>query len=450
MRDNPPPQPNANGPALLRIALYFLIIMAPLALAAILNTDSGGPFIFNVGLAFPLVGFAIIAMQPVLAARLKWAERPFGQDMVYRFHMSMAILAGVLILLHPLTLAAGGLGGRLIYGVDVSWLVWLGRAGLVALLAQIVISAFRMRLHVEFQRWLKVHNVLALTVFIGGFVHSLLIGPDIQTPAVRAAWVLLFLAGFVGYAYNRIGRWLYNRARPYEVIDVKQEVHNVWTVKMRPADGREIYNYVPGQFHFIIFYRDRGLPTEEHHWTISSSPTEKGFVQSSIKESGDFTKTIGQTRVGDKAGVQGAYGRFSYVLHPEEKELVFISGGIGITPFRAMLRHMADTGAQKDILLIFGNRTERDIAFREELDEISKGGAPRLKVIHVLEHPEPSWKGETGRLNPDRIRALIGPDLKAKAFYVCAPPVLADMAINTLKGAGVDPDRIHEERFWFI
>ncbi|HIE26514.1 TPA: hypothetical protein EYP66_04440 [Candidatus Poribacteria bacterium] len=74
--------------------------------------------------------------------------------------------------------------------------------------------------------------------------------------------------------------------------------------------GRSNLPLLPGQFHFIKLYREGGLPVEEHPFTISSSPTEKGFVSSTIKESGDFTATIGQTKPGDTASVQGPYGRF--------------------------------------------------------------------------------------------------------------------------------------------
>jgi len=204
---------------------------------------------------------------------------------------------------------------------------------------------------------------------------------------------------------------------------------------------------LPGQFHFIKLYRGTGLPVEEHPFTISSSPTEDGFVSSTIKESGDFTATIGKTKPGDTAIIQGAYGRFSYVLHPEEQELVFIAGGVGITPLMSMLRHMRDTRTDKDVLLLYGNKTENDIVFRGELSEIEAGGYPHLKVVHILSQAGDEWRGETGFVDKEKIERLCNGGLGTKAFYVCGPPIMMDKVIRTLRTLGIPNRRIHHERF---
>ena len=205
----------------------------------------------------------------------------------------------------------------------------------------------------------------------------------------------------------------------------------------------------PGQFHFLTFRRDPILPVEEHHWTISSSPTEPGFVSSTIKESGDFTATIGKTKTGDTALVYAPFGRFSYLLHSDERDFVFIAGGIGITPLMSMLRHMRDTQAGARVLLLYANRCEEDIVFREELAEIERGEHPRLKVIHVLTEAGNGWQGEKGRLDHERLERHCRIDLDAKAFYICAPAALTKSVILFLKNRGVKDGRIHFEYFSF-
>ena len=215
----------------------------------------------------------------------------------------------------------------------------------------------------------------------------------------------------------------------------------------RAAGGRASLRFSAGAIHFLTFQRAPHLPVEEHHWTISSSPTADGVLASTIKESGDFTASIGKTKVGDTALVYGPFGRFSYALHPEERDLVFIAGGIGITPLMSMLRHIRDTHAKVKVTLLYANKSERDIAFRDELAAMERAAGPGIKVVHVLNKPGDEWKGESGHLDGEKIKRHCGPELRGKAFYVCAPPGLMDQTIAFLRGAGVPPAQIHYERF---
>ena len=77
--------------------------------------------------------------------------------------------------------------------------------------------------------------------------------------------------------------------------------------------------------------------------------------------------------------VHAPFGRFSYLVHPEAKDLVFIAGGIGITPLMSNLRHMHDTGADRRVLLLYSNKSEADIVFKEELDGMAGGEKPNCK-----------------------------------------------------------------------
>lgn len=113
-----------------------------------------------------------------------------------------------------------------------------------------------------------------------------------------------------------------------------------------------------------------GLVGEPHPFTISSSSSAE-WLSVSIKTVGDFTEKIGTTKPGDYALIDAPYGRFSFLEFPAQKYL-FIAGGIGITPFMSMLRFICDNRISREVLLLWGNRTERDIAFQDELDEMEE------------------------------------------------------------------------------
>ncbi|MBI2806698.1 MAG: ferric reductase-like transmembrane domain-containing protein [Planctomycetes bacterium] len=432
--------------AVARIALYIFLLLAPLSMAAVFGPGGHG-FLGELGRSFALLAFTIVTMQFVLSARLSWIERPFGLDMLFRFHKAMAVFATVLLLLHPVLLAAGGAGWALLIGFDVPWHIWLGRLVLLVLLTLVGISWFRLALCLEYERWRRWHNALAVLLLALGFVHSWNAGRDPTAGPLRFLWPGLVGAAALAYLYHRVVRpfWLWRH--PYRVVEVIQETPEVWTIKLRPPEGRRLGDYLPGQFCFLTLKRGRGLPTEEHHWTISSSPTEQGFITFTIKESGDFTATIGQTRPGDTAAVLGPYGRFSYVLHPEEGDLIFIAGGIGITPLMSMLRHMRDTRADRCVLLIYANTTQSDIAFRDELAAIEAGASPRLQVIHILSRPEAGWAGETGRLDRAKVERLCGKDVADKAYYVCGPPAMMTAVLAILQELGAAQSAVQVERF---
>ncbi len=383
-------------------------------------------------------------MQPVLVARIKWIERPFGMDILSRFHRSMGIFVTVMMASHPVLMEFGG--GQVL-AFDQPWYIWLGRAGLTLLLIHTLISVYSKRVGLTFEQWRRIHYVLAPLVIILVFVHSWETGDDLKLPQVQILWVILLAAAASAYVYHKIIVPARLRRSPYRVVDVQPEAEKVWTVKLAPSEGESLYEYQPGQFHFITFYRGGNLPVEEHHWTISSSPTQKGFISSTIKESGDFTATIGRTKSGDTAAVQGPFGRFCYTLHPAEKDFVFIAGGIGITPLMSMLRHMRDTKAGVDVLLLYANRTEKDIVFRDELAAIEAGDAPRLKVVHTLSDPDSGWGGEKGYVDREKIQRFVSGNLSEKAFYVCGPPAMNTKTIETLLALGVPWAHIHTEIF---
>lgn len=411
---------------------------------AALRIHSPNLLVYEIARSFGLAGFVILALQPVLVARLKWIERPFGMDMLSRFHKSMGIFVTAIMVSHPILME---LGGGQVAGLSQPWYIWVGRTSLVLLLVHTLISVYSNRVGLTFEQWRRIHYVLAPLIIVLVFVHGMEAGDDLKLLALQVFWAGLLAAAAGAYIYHKIIIPTRLRHSPYRVVDVQPEAPKVWTVKLAPPEGENLYSYQPGQFHFITFNRGRDLPVEEHHWTISSSPTQKGFVSSTIKESGDFTATIGLTKIGDTALVQGPFGRFSYTLYPKEKDFVFIAGGIGMTPLMSMLRHMRDTKAEVDVLLLYANRTEKDIVFREELAAIEAGEAPRLKVVHILSEPEPGWNGETRYVDREKIARYLSDNMSEKAFYVCGPPAMNTKVIETLLAMGVPYPCIHTEVF---
>jgi len=429
------------------IILYLLLIIFPVLAAALWGARVGHTLLWEMGRNCALMGFLLLALQAVLAARFQVLERSFGFDVLIRFHKHMGVVAVVLLVSHPLLLALGGGGVRLLIRLGAPWTIMVARLGLLLLIVNVLFSVFSERMRLKFERWRLMHDLLAPAILVLGFLHSRRIGGDLRIPVLRWYWTIIFVLFLAVFVYHRWVRpWRLSR-RPWKVSEVTKEVGRVWSVKLVPPEGQRVFDYLPGQFQFITFHRGRGLPVEEHHWTISSSPARRESVTSTIKELGDFTATIGQTKSGDTATVHAPFGRFSYLLRPGEKDLVFIAGGIGITPLIGMLRHMRDTRADLSVLLIYANRSEGEIAFRQEIDQMAGGERPRLSVVHLLSKPGDGWSGEKGRLDREKLQRYCQARFQERTFYLCGPPPMIAAVVSALKELGVDDGRIETEIF---
>ena len=428
----------------LRVAAYVLLAALPLSVSLLVRLRSLEFSLTEAGKAAAMLGFGIVAMQFVLAARLIWPERPFGLDRVYRFHRGMALVAALLLLSHPVLLAFGDHGTELLTDLRAPWYIWAGKLALLAALGMGPVAVWRGAFRLAFDRWRLLHGFAAAVVLVGGMGHALNAAHDLEDRTIRAGLFAVAAIGILAYGRYRQSPTVSGGPPNYRVEAVERETPSTWTVSLRRLPKARHEAGLPGQFRFVALDIP-GVGDEDHPFTAASDPPQ-GPLCFTVKESGDFTRHVGRVEPGGRACVSPAFGRFSYVLHPDEGSLVLIAAGIGITPLMSMVRHMRSTGADRDVLLLYGNRTEEDIVFRQELAEIEAGGVPRLRVIHILSRPPESWWGEMGRVDREKIERLCG-DIAGKAFYVCGPPSMMRDTLRALRSLGVARSRLHYEYF---
>jgi len=229
------------------------------------------------------------------------------------------------------------------------------------------------------------------------------------------------------------------------VTTIERLNHNVWTVGLTGPPGGA-FRHLPGQFAFLKLH-GKGVPAEEHPFTISSAPSPNGrHIRFTIKASGDFTARIGEFHAGDWATVDGPYGLFSHLVRaPTSGPLVMIAGGIGITPILSMLRHMAATGDDRPVTLIWGNRRAEDIVYRQELDALLAGRV-NLRVHHILSEQE-GWGGPAGLVDAPLLQRVLSAEELRRQVFLCGPPVMMTLVRRALRSLGVARRRIHTERF---
>lgn len=419
------------------ISLYIALAILPLGLAIVVTPASDDPLAVDMGLAAGLVGFSLLAIQVALGSRIGLLDRIFGLDVVILFHRGMGIFATLLLLSHPVLIAIGT-GHAKLFGLRTSWQVDMGKAALVLLAMGVVFALWFRRFRVDYNMWRLFHKLMVVVLLLG-FIHSILIGPDLSNRFMATYWTAVFAIALLLFLWQNIGVQLFT-ARAMTVTAVTKETHDTLTVEMKPRKG-PLFSYRPGQFMFLTFSA-AGLPNEEHPFTISSSPSDRDAITATIKQSGDFTSRINSIKPGDAAYVQGPFGLFGRAIC-DAPTLVFIAGGVGITPFHSMINWMRDTGDTRTVTLICGSRTEEDIIFRKELRSLSAS----MTVHHVLSRPQPGWTGMKGHIDADIIKVCSADSLLTADFYVCGPQAMMNDTITAIRSLGVPYNRIYMERF---
>lgn len=202
-----------------------------------------------------------------------------------------------------------------------------------------------------------------------------------------------------------------------KIKEIIPRTYNVKSFRLEVADN---IDYQAGQFLCASLKTEKEC---KRYLSISSSPTEKGYIEFTKKiTQSDFSKALNNSKPGDSLIVQYPSGNFT--LKDEYKKIAFLSGGIGITPIRSIAKFAVDKKLDTDMVLVYANRSIRDIVFKEDFDIMQKQH-PGLKVAHVLCEAAPGFKCVVGLINARVIKNEI-PDYTQRKFYVCGPPAMVE------------------------
>jgi ferredoxin-NADP reductase len=202
-----------------------------------------------------------------------------------------------------------------------------------------------------------------------------------------------------------------------KVIEVIRRTPNVKSARVATEAKAD---FQAGQFLRVALGPGAGL---SRYLSISNSPTEPGYLEFTKKlTASEFSQALDSLKPGDALKVTYPFGKF--VLDEAAEKIAFISGGIGITPIRSIVKYAVDKGLATDIALLYANRTFADIAFRADLEQMQKRHS-RLKVVHVLGEAAPGFDCRVGRIDGAVIKREIA-DYRERKFYLCGPPQMVE------------------------
>jgi predicted ferric reductase len=435
------------GPILRAIAwamLYVALISFPL-FVLLVGPASGRPDLWwDFSMALGYAGMGVMGLQFVLTARFRRATAPFGMDVIYYFHRWMAVAGIGMVLAHFAILrfryvdALGAINPLL-----APWYMTAGRLALLLFGVVIVTSLWRKQLRLEYDRWRVLHSVISVIAVILTVVH--VEGAGYFT---AAAWkrnmVVAYALGWLAVVtYIRIYKPWRLLSSPHVVTGVTPQRGNAWTLTVRP-EGHGGIRFSPGQFAWLSIGRSP-FRAREHPFSFAGSAMDTEQLSFTIKELGDFTGTIGDTRVGERVYVDGPHGVFTVDRHPLAPGFVFVAGGVGIAPIMSMMRTLADRNDPRPLYLIYANDRWDEVIFRDEVAALAE--RDNVHVTHVLLNPPADWSGETGFVTEEILRRALPAEAVSYTCFLCGPRPMSTAVQIALRAIGVPLRRIHFELF---
>jgi ferredoxin-NADP reductase/Na+-translocating ferredoxin:NAD+ oxidoreductase RnfD subunit len=214
-------------------------------------------------------------------------------------------------------------------------------------------------------------------------------------------------------------------------------------------DGDPRFSFKPGQYlEWTLPHARSDSRGNRRFLTVSSSPADRE-VKIGVKfyrRSSTFKRRLLGLKPGDRIAAGHLAGDFVLPKN-RRKKMAFVAGGIGVTPFVSMIRHMLDTGDRRDVVVLYGNWREEDIAYRPLLQEASERMG--IRTVHALSATDSvphDWEGRVGFIDADLIREEV-PDYLERTFYVSGPQVMVAAAKKAIVGLGVKSGRIRTDYF---
>jgi len=190
---------------------------------------------------------------------------------------------------------------------------------------------------------------------------------------------------------------------------------------------------------------DRGV---RRYFTIASSPTEKELHLGVKFYDPPSTFKIKLMNMMQNEQIVASQVSGDFILPDnKDKKLVFIAGGIGVTPFRSMIKYLTDMNDRRSVVLIYGNRTAADIAYKEIFDEAEQKIG--IRTVYALSDPigiPEGWVGERGNIDAQMIERNI-PDFKQREFYLSGPRGMVVGINKALQNLGVETKNIKTDYF---
>jgi predicted ferric reductase len=359
---------------------------------------------------FALIGIVLMAVSLLLSTRIRIVEDIFGGlDKVYRVHHLIGVVAFIMLVNHPLLLVVQSLPdyklalNYMIPGPDTSY-----NFGVFAQYFMILPFIFILLIKIPYNLWRYTHKLLGIS-FLFASLHAINISSDVSVYMPLRYWILFFIGiGLFSGIYTLI---FYKNFGPRKIYVVKktEQLLDIINIYLKPV-GKKM-NFISGQFAYFRFTKSK-VSKEPHPFSFSGAPSEED-ARISVKILGDYTMSAREISEGDVVAVYGPYGRFGEIYNdPVKKKLIWIAGGIGVTPFLSMLRQESVNSLGHEINFFYSFLKPEEAVFKDEIDKFSSG----LSNVRIY-----YWcSSEKGKITAGKVAEITG-EVTNAFVQVCGP-----------------------------
>lgn len=386
---------------------------------------------------FSLLGTSLFAFSFVLSSRTQFVNKLFyGLDKVYRTHHTIGIIGFLLLLNHPIFLIIRAIINKLsptmyfLVGSDPSY-----NAGIYALYLLTFLIIFAAIIRLAYPTWKNIHKFMGIALVLG-FMHINTITSDVSRfPLLRFWIVTLLILGLISYIYKLFLYDYFPRPKKTKIAKVIKK-GNVVEIYLKPLEGK--IPFEAGQYFFLKFLDSKVVSKEEHPFSVSSSLSDE-LLRFSIKNLGDFTSKLMEIEEGVRVDLRGPFGTLLKGITKKKTDLVFIAGGIGITPFLSVFPLLKDH--KNNVVVAYLTKNLSECLYMEEINAHCLLNKNLCHINHLSD--------QTGHMDSETLLKNLK-SFENKDFYICGPEKMMSYFVAELSKNGVKSSFIHLENFNFI
>jgi NAD(P)H-flavin reductase len=221
----------------------------------------------------------------------------------------------------------------------------------------------------------------------------------------------------------------------YRVRQTWQETHDTFTLELAPEHTGRALAFQPGQFNMLYLFGVGEIPI-----SISGDPTTPAVLTHTTREVGTVTSAMRRLKRGDAIGVRGPFGTGWPVEEMIDRDVIIVTGGIGLAPLRPALYHvLAHREKYNKVVLLYGTRSPGDILYRKELQRWR--AQFDLEIYVTVDRAIGAWRGNVGVVTSLIPKAPFEP--RNATALVCGPEVMMRYTVMELQRRGVSAESIY-------
>lgn len=419
-------------PLALSIITFFLFLLSKNSFSSVFTNP-----LLSLSQITSLLGAVLLSFTFILSSRLNFLEKYFGAlDKIYKKHHLYGFISFLLLISHPILLALQAISQSLsfkIYFLPSNNIAY--SSGIIAIYLLIIFLLFTFLIKLPYHSWYFSHQFMGLIIFFVLF-HTLFINSDLSRFAPLKIWIIFWLSvALFSYLYKK---FFYTKFGPKYHYAVKKIVNNNGLLDLYLKNTSSPLKFHPGQFVFLSF-QQKGINQEFHPFSILSTPNSPD-LHFAIKIYSDYTASLMDLQENSPVIVMGPYGRLYDALDRNEK-LVFIAGGIGITPLISLIETQLEAEKNSQMTLFYSNRNPDSAFYHQNFQNLSRKNK-NFKYYPVFTDTDP-------RLSASKILSQVS-NFSSSAFIICGPPVMITSFKNQLLALHIPLKNIYYEDFSLI